>query len=154
MYPMSGVASSHFTGALVSGATPGVQAAAGTALLALALQIDGSMGNFDLPIQFPGGSFLASFTAVTVAAGLPGVIVVNLGTQQTLADIGVITVPALGAIAAPVQPLEQLPIWGAVSPLVPFQIWLHVGGNTASAGITILVINYQRLASPWSGPAK
>jgi hypothetical protein len=132
MFPAIGIPGTHFQGALVSGATPGVQGAAGSALLTLTLQLDSSMGNFDLPIQFPGGSFLTSFTAVTYAPGLAAT--AALGTQQAGTDIGSFVLPALGAVAAPVPPSVQLPVWSAVAPVSPFQAWLHVASNTTITG--------------------
>lgn len=154
MFPAIGIAGTHFQGPLVSGATPGVAGAAGTAETILALQIDGSMGNFDLPIQFPGGSFLIWTSAFTYATGIPGTAVITLGTQQGGSDIETMVLPALNAVTPRQTPAVQLPVWGAVAPVSPFQAWLHVSANTASAGGAIIAVAYLRLAGPWSGPAK
>jgi hypothetical protein len=151
MFPAIGIPGTHFQGPLVSGPTPGVQGAAGSAELILSLQLDGSMGNFDLPIQFPGGSFLTWFSAFTYASGVPGAAVIELGTQQGGSDIGVFNIPALGAVVLRQNPGVQLPVWSNVPPLSPFQAWLHVGGNTASVGGVILAVAYLRLSGPWSG---
>jgi hypothetical protein len=80
--------------------------------------------------------------------------VITLGTQQGGSDIETITLPALGAVVPRQTPAVQLPVWGSVAPLSPFQAWLHVAANTASAGGAILAVGYLRLAGAWSGPAK
>ena len=54
--------------------------------MTLAIQIDYTMGNFDLPIQFPGGTFLRSFSCVTYQAGI-GAAMIEFGTQQGASDI-------------------------------------------------------------------
>jgi hypothetical protein len=148
----------HFSGPVVSGPAPGI-GAMGAAQLTLCLQLDYSMGNFSVPVSFPNGSFLQSLNAATYAAGLPSsplTLIVTLGTQTGLADIAAaLTLPATGAVVAPVLPAAQLPLWDAVSPLVPFQMWLNVAGNTgATAGGAVIMVNYLRIPGPWSGPAK
>lgn len=151
MFP-DGVLASHFQGPLVSGPVQGVQGAAGSALLTLTLQIDYTQGNYSIPIQFPGGSFLQSISAVTYETGLAATI--TLGTQQGASDIGTITLPAKGTVGAPLTPSVQLPLWDDECPFCPFQGWLNVSGNVSTSGGAILLINYARLAGPWSGPAK
>lgn len=151
MFP-DGILATHVQGPLVSGPVGGVQGAAGSAVLTLTLQIDWSMGNFSIPLKFPGGSFLQSITAVTYEAGLGAT--VQLGTQQGASDIGTVTLPAKGAVAPAVPPNAQLPMWDDECPFCPFQAWLTVSGNTgATAGGAVVLITYARLAAPWSGPA-
>jgi hypothetical protein len=153
MFPISGVQGTLYQGPLISGPTPGVAGAAGTAILTLALQIDWTMGNFNLPIQFPGGSFIMSLSAVTYAAGLAGVIA-NFGSQSGAVDIGKVTIPPAGTVLAPAPPDAQLPLWDKTCPTCPFQAWLGVTGNTGNtSGGTIVLVQYVRLASPWSSPA-
>lgn len=155
MFP-DGVQATHFVGPLVSGPTPGVQGAAGSAKLVLTLQIDWSMGNFSIPVQFPFGSFLESITAVTYETGLNAATTVQLGTQQSASDIVTIDeLPAKGAVLEPELPGAQLPVWSDQCPFCPFQMWLTVSGNTgATAGGAILLVNYVRLAAPWSPHAR
>lgn len=151
MFP-DGTQSTHFQGPVVSGPAPGVQGAAGSARLTLSLQVDGTMGNFSVPIRFPGGSLLESISAVTYATGLAAT--VELGTTQGAADVATVTLPAYGAFEDPVPPGVQMPLWDAALPEEPFQIWLTVAGNTVSTGGAIILINYIRLAGPWSDPAR
>jgi len=154
MYP-DGIAATHIQGPLVSGPTPGVQGASGSAQLTLTLQIDSSMGNFSIPIQFPGGSFIQSITAVTYETGLDAGASVQLGQQVNTADIMAATVlPAKGAVLTPVLPLIHMPLWDGVCPMCPFQAWLTVTGNVSHpTGGSIVIITYTRLAGPWSVPA-
>lgn len=152
-FPISGIQGTLYQGPLLSGPTPGVNGAVGTAVMVLALQIDSTMGNFDLPIQFPGGTFLRSFSAVTYQAGLVGCIV-NFGSQLGATDIAVVDVPLAAAILAPVPPTAQLPLWDKACPTCPFQMWMGVTLNPGGAqGGTIILVEYIRLASPWSAPA-
>lgn len=151
MFP-DGVLATHFQGPLVSGPTPGVQGAAGSATLTLTLQIDWSQGDYSIPIQFPGGCFLQSLSAITYETGLGAS--VQLGTQQGGSDIGTVTLPAKGAVSPPQTPGAQLPVWDDQCPFCPFQAWLTVSGNTgATQGGAIVLITYVRLAAPWSSPA-
>lgn len=151
MFP-DGLLATHFQGPLVSGPVAGVQGASGSAVLTLTLQIDGTMGNFSIPVQFPGGSFLQSISAITYATGLAAT--VTLGKQTGASDIATVTLPAKGAIEPPVPPDAQLPLWDDTCPTCPFQCWLNVTGNTASNGGAIVLIEYVRLAAPWSDPAR
>lgn len=151
MFP-DGIAATHFVGPLVSGPVQGVQGAAGSALLTLTLQIDWSMGDFSIQLKFPGGSFLQSISAVTYETGLGAT--VQLGLQQGASDIGTVTLPAKGAASPPQIPSAQLPVWDDECPFCPFCAWLTVTGNTgATQGGAIVLINYVRLARPWSDPA-
>jgi len=151
MFPGS-IIGSHFQGPLISGPVPGVDGAAGSAVLLLSLKIDYTMGDFSVQVPFPGGSFLQSLNAVTYETGLGAT--VTLGTQTTMSDIGTVPLPALNATAAPIQPSRQLPLWDAVLPEEPFTAWINVTGNTgATAGGAIVLINYIRIAAPWSDPA-
>lgn len=142
----------HFQGPVVSGPAPGINGAAGAAQLSVSLQVDWSMGNFQLPITFPGGSFLQSVDAVTYEDGINAAI--TLGTESGQSDIAEIALPAKGAVAPPVQPEAQLPLWDAVQPQEPFTCWLNVSANTGSTtGGAIILLNYVRIAAPWSEPA-
>lgn len=141
-----------FQGPVLSGPTPGVNGAVGAAQLCLCLQVDGSMGNFEIPIQFPGGSFIGAVNAVTLAAGLNAFVM--LGTQAGQGDICTVPLPALGAFAPPVEPAVQLPLWNAVAPEAPFTMWLNVSTNaTQSAGIALVIVGYVRIPSRWSLPS-
>ena len=149
-----GAKATHFQGPLVSGPTPGVQGAIGSAKLVLTVQLDWSMGNFSIPIQFPGGSFLQGFNAACYETGLPAGIAVSLGSQQNGSDIAVWSLPAKGSIEAVAPPLKQMPVWSDSCPFCPFQCWLTVTGNTGSTvGGVLLFIEYLRCAGPWSTPA-
>jgi len=141
----------HFQGPLISGPTPGVDGAAGSALLVLSLQIDYTMGDFSIPVPFPGGSFLQSLNAVTYEAGLTAT--VTLGAQTGQSTIGTIALPALNATGASIQPARQLPLWNAVPPEQPFTAWLNVAGSAGTAGGAIILIHYVRVTGPWSDPA-
>lgn len=149
------VLGTHFAGPLISGPAPGANYASGSAFLALTLQIDWSMGNFNIPVQFPSGSFIQSVTAVTYEAGLGAAVSVSLGTQSGATDIVSFTLPAKGTVLPPVEPTVQLPLWDGVCPFCPFQAWLSVGSNTGhTAGGAIVIIQYVRVAAPWSPAAK
>lgn len=143
-----------FQGPIASGPAPGVHGAVGAARLTLCLLIDSTMGNFQLPIQFPGGSFITGVNAVMLEPGLMTALI-TLGTQVGQGDICTIPLPAVGATLDPPPPvLVQLPMWSATSPRAPFAAWLNVSGNPVSpAGMAILLIDYVRLPAPWSTPA-
>ena len=143
------VLGTQFAGPLVSGPAPGVAGAIGATALALCLQIDGSMGNFNISIPFPGGSLLTSIDAFTLAGPTPGAYV-QIGTQPTTGDIAAVPLPALGAIAPRLFPSVQLPLWGAVAPVAPFTAWLNVTTNTPpTTSVAVVVLNYIRLTPAW-----
>lgn len=142
----------HFQGPVMSGPTPGVDGATGSAQLTLCLQIDWSMGNFSVSIPFPGGSFLQSINAVCYEAGLNAFVM--LGTQPGQGDIATIPLPAKGAFEPNIEPQAQLPLWDATTPSEPFTAWLNVSANTGSTtGGVVVLLNYIRLVGPWSVPA-
>lgn len=143
-----------FSEPVLSGPTPGVGGAVGAARLTMALLVDYTMGNFNLPITFPGGSFLLAINSVTFQAGLTTA-TIQLGQLSGAGDIVVVAPPAKGATAPPQQPGVQLPLWDAVSPYQPFTCWLGVGANTGeTAGGVIVLVDYARIAGSWSLPAK
>lgn len=141
----------QFQGPVLSGPTPGINGAVGSARLSMAIQVDGSMGNYNLQIPFPGGSFLLGIDAITLATGLNAMII--LGTQTGQGDIATVALPALGAFAPTEVPSVQLPLWNAVAPQAPFTAWMNVSANgTKNAGIALVLLNYVRIAGPWSVP--
>lgn len=151
MYPGTALGT-LFQGPVLSGPTPGVNGAVGSARLDLCLQVDGSMGNFNLPVQFPGGSFLLSIDAITLVDGMNAFI--SLGTENGQGDIATVPLPAAGAYAPTVPPAVQLPLWDAAAPQEPFTMWLNVSTNAAqTAGIALVIVNYIRIPAPWSEPA-
>lgn len=147
-----GTKATHFTGPVVSGPTPGNPLGVeGVAQLNFACQIDYTMGNFTLPIQFPTNSFLLSVTTVEYQVFSPNVTApsISLGSTSGAADILAATVIPAGTVTTPIA--GQLPLWTAVSPQVPFQAFLSVAGNTGNtAGGLFLLITYARLALKWS----
>jgi len=150
-----------FQGPLMSGPAPGIQAAVGSGRLVLCLQVDWSMGNFQLAIPFPGGSFVESVNTICYEAGLPlpanFAPAITIGTQAGQGDIATAPQTALGAVGVPAPAVAQLPLWNAVSPVQPFVGWINVSGNTGppapTAGGYIVLINYLRITPPWSAPA-
>lgn len=141
-----------FQGPVLSGPAPGIDGAVGAARLTLSLQIDWTMGNFQIPVPFPGASFLLAVNAVTVQDGLAAFI--TLGTEQGQGDICTVAPPPKDSTAPMVQPMVQLPLWDAVLPQEPFVAWLNVSANTgATAGIAIVLVDYVRVAPAWSAPA-
>lgn len=142
-----------FQGPIISGPTPGVNGAVAATRLTLSLQIDWSMGNFNVPILFPGGSFLLSITSVSYETYATAPVIL-LGTQSGQGDIQAVTVTPINVGPTPQPVMVQLPLWNAAAPLVPFTAWLGVSGNTgATAGGVIVLIDYVRVPSPWSVPA-
>jgi hypothetical protein len=144
-----------FQGPIVSGPTPGANGAAGAARLTLCLQLDHTMGNFQLPIQFPGGSFIVGVNAITLQTGLTTAFI-SLGTQAGQGDICTVPLPALGAqLDPPPPPMVQLPLWNAVLPQAPFTAWINVSSNPTSSttGMALILIDYVRVPAPWSVPA-
>ena len=144
-----------FSGPIVSGPTPGINGAVGAARLTLCLQLDYSMGNFQLPIQFPGGSYITGVNAVMLQPGLMTAFI-TLGTEAGQGDICTVPLPAVGATLDPPPPvMAQLPLWHVNPPQLPFVMWINVTGNptTATAGMAIILIDYVRVPAAWSSPA-
>lgn len=142
-----------FQGPVVSGPAPGINGACGAARLTLSLQVDFTMGNFQLPIQFPGGSFITALNAITLQAGLATTFIM-IGTEAGQGDIATVPLPALGAFEPDIEPSVQLPLWNAAAPQAPFTAWVSVSANTGqTAGCAIVLIDYVRIPAPWSTPA-
>ena len=129
---------SRVTGPMMSGPKGGL--AVGSALLALPLWVDYSMGSFNLPIQFPPGSILLWIQMTTYAAWGGGAqnTAVSLGTASGRTDI-------FGPDGFPAQHvMELLPMTGtlpfATDPN-PWQCWVGVNGysNTSGAGFLSLL---------------
>lgn len=158
MANLPGAKATHFAGPVVSGPTgqkPGqlLQQVAGVTPLALTLMVDYTMGNFNLALPFPPGSFVYSWMSIAFTAfnASPGPVVFTMGTQSGLSDIF-----AAGSFGAAGGEIDQnitgsLPLWNAVSPVVPFQGWLNVSGTGgATAGQGLIVLFYFRLPLDWS----
>lgn len=149
---LPGAKATHFVGPVVSGPTGALQVA-GAAPLALTLMLDYTMGNFNLAIPFPPGSFVYSWMSVAFTAfnASPGPVVFTMGSQSGLTDIF-----AAGSFGAALGEIDQnitgsLPLWTAVSPAVPFQGWLNVSGmGGATAGQGLITLFYFRLPLPWN----
>lgn len=142
-----GAKATHFTGPVVSGNS--AHEVLGSALLAMAISVDYTMGNFSLPIQFPTDSLLLYFVTMPYAAfaGGTGDTQVQLGTASGRNDIA--TANGFGALhTITINPVQgTLPF--SVDPN-PFQCWITVNneGNTAGKGVVLLT--YARLAQAWS----
>lgn len=142
-----------FQGPLVSGPTPGVDGAAAATRLTLSLQVDWSMGNFNVPILFPGGSFLLAVNCVTYETYATAPVIL-IGTQSGQGDIQSVTVTPINVGPTPQPVMVQLPLWNAVAPQAPFTAWFGVSGNTgATAGGLIVLVDFVRIPAPWSVPA-
>lgn len=144
----------HFTGPVVCGPPPGSQAVGGMAKLTLLFQVDYTMGNFlNIPVAFPPGSFLASIWAWCYQAYVPGSTPPSLffGTTPGASDIATLVLPDALAAIAQEPPLLTLPPWSVSSPMVPFQLFMSAGANTANtAGGVIVGLDYVVLPAPWN----
>lgn len=128
---------SRTSGPLTSGPMGGT---VGSALLALPLWIDYSMGNFSLPVPFPPGSILLWVQMTTYAAWAGGTQnpTVALGTASGLHDI-------FGPAAFPAQHVMELAPMTGTLPFAtdpnPWQAWLTIAGfaNTSGAGFLSLI---------------
>jgi hypothetical protein len=139
----------HFTGPVVSGGTPGSGVAQGSALLALAIQVDYTMGAFSLPLQFPADALIlwATTLVYTAFAGGTGDTSFTLGKTTGAADVlaahnmgalhAVSIVPAIGTLPLP-------------SDANPGQLWINVTPNGNTAGQGIIVLLYMRPFFKWS----
>jgi hypothetical protein len=149
--PPVGAPATYFAGPVVSGPSGGPQVV-GVAPSALTLLLDYTMGNFNLALPFPPGSFLYSWMSICFTAFTPG----NLATFTMGSQSGLTDIFANGSFGSASGELDQnittsLPLWNAVSPVVPFQAWLNVTGmGTQTAGQGLIVLFYFRLPNKWS----
>lgn len=153
MSNLPGTKATHITGPLVSGPVPGSPLVAGAAPLALTLMLDYTMGNFNLVLPFPPGSFIYSWMSIAFTGfnASPGPVAFGLGSQSGLTDI--FSGGSFGSAGGEIDQniTGSLPLWNAVSPLVPFQAWLNVSGMAgATAGQGLIVLFYFRLPQAWS----
>lgn len=142
----------HFTGPVVCGPPPGSTAVGGAAICTLALQLDYSMGNFSLPVQFPPGALLLWAISIEYAAftAAPSI---SLGRTSGAADILAADALGLTADATQIVPVTgALPFpWETVTGGAPGQAFLNVTGNTANtAGGAFLLFAYVMMARPWN----
>jgi hypothetical protein len=153
LYANVGTKASAFSGPVVSGrpnANHLDDSVWGSAILALPLRIDYSMGNFTLPIQFPRdaillGTIQLGVTAFTTAPTLS--LDADPLATTTLVPIG--AAPAAGEQESNLAVTTALPGAAAVAPEVPFQAFLAVSGNTGTAGASILLILFARVTPNW-----
>lgn len=149
LVPSNGLKATHFLGPVVSGPPPGSAGMGGAALDVLALQLDYSMGNFSLPIQFPPGAVLLWFAASQYQAftAEPDV---ALGRTAGAGDI-------MAATPLPAAPDNQIyqPILAGALPFPwetnPGQAFLNVTLNTGNtAGGAILLFGFALIPRPWN----
>jgi hypothetical protein len=132
---------SRTTGPLMSGPVGGQ--VVGSALLALPLWIDYSMGNFSLPVQFPPGSVLLWIQMTTYAAWGGGTQnpAVSIGTANGTSDI-------YGPIAFPAQHVMTLQPMTGTLPFAtdanPWKAWLTINGYSNTSGAGFLSLLYAR----------
>ena len=136
-------------GPIVSGGQPGGAAVAGSALCALQLQVDRTMGAFSLPIQFPKDCQLLWTVSLVYTAftGGTGDSTYALGTTSGAADI----------LAATVMGAAHATALHAVAGTIPYgadanpgQIWFTVAANGNTAGVGIVTLIYTRAFLKWN----
>ena len=160
-----GEKATHFSGPIVSGGIPQVPAwtaphggpmltdpIGGSAILTAGLWVDYSQGNFTIPVQFPPDSLIVSI-GTTTAVAFTAAPTFQLGTTSGGSQIGTGTMPAPGGPLTFLDASGQLPLWGAQNatpPLVPFQAYLTVAGNTGTAGLGVILVKFIRIAQRWT----
>lgn len=130
---------SRTTGPLMSGPI-GMGQVTGSALLALPLWVDYSMGSFSLPVQFPPGCILLWIQMTTYAdwAGGAQSPAISIGSTVGTSDI-------FGPDEFPLQHVMILQPMIGTLPFAtdpnPWQAWLTVDGyaNTSGAGFLSLI---------------
>lgn len=140
----------HFVGPVISGGPPGSGVTQGSAVLALALQVDYTMGAFSLPLQLPADAIVlwATTLVYTAWSGGTGDTAFTLGRTTGAADIlASTTMGALHAVTIkPVTGTAPLP-----ADANPGQIWINVTPNgTPTAGLGLIVILYMRPFFKWN----
>jgi len=143
-----GAKGTHHVGPVISGGTPGSGVAQGSALCALPLQIDYTMGAFSLPIQFPPDcQLLWAISLVYTAFAGTGDLSYQLGIAPNGATV--LAAQVMGAIhTSALHPVTgTIPYGNDPNPgLIYFTAVPN--GNTAGLGIVTLI--YSRLFPKWS----
>jgi hypothetical protein len=133
----------HFTGPVVSGGTPGAATVAGSALCALMLRVDYTMGNFTLPILFPADSILLWCTQQAYTAFTGGTLDTTFALGRTSGGAEILAATNMGALhAAAIEPvISSLPLSSDAPTFTPFQAYLTVAqsGNTAGQGVIVII---------------
>jgi hypothetical protein len=144
-----GEKASHFKGPVASGGVPGSNLAVGAALLSLAVQVDYSMGNFSLALQFPPDCVLLWTTTLvyTAFAGGTGDTTVALGT--TANGVDVLAATAMGAIhTTAIHPVTGTLPYGADAN--PGKLWITVTQLGSTAGLGLVNLIYARNFLKWN----
>lgn len=161
-----GEKATHFSGPIVSGGIPAVSGwttphggpmltdpIGGSANLTAGFWVDYSQGDFTIPIQFPPDSLIGAIGAATAVA-FASAPTFQIGRTSGGSEIGGGSMPAPGGPLTFIDATGQLPLWGAqdaTPPLVPFQAFLTVAGNTGgAAGLGVILVQFIRIAQRWT----
>ena len=144
----TGVKATHFSGPVVCG-PPNQTAVPSAALLSLNLQLDFSMGNFNLQLPFPPGALVFAVATVLCrptpsTAPRPAAPTVSIGTATGLSDIFAVALPTTAnAVKNTLTSGNNIPANCAA--------WLSVSGNTANVtGEMELAVLYIPPFQKWS----
>ena len=138
-----GAKATRFSGPVVSGGVPGSATVAGSALCALILRVDYTMGNFTLPILFPADSILLWCTQQAYTAFTGGTLDTTFALGRTSGGAEILAATNMGALhAAAIEPvISSLPLSSDAPTFTPFQAYLTVAqsGNTAGQGVIVII---------------
>jgi hypothetical protein len=120
----------------------------GTAMMALPFILDYSMGNFNLPIQFPPNSFLY-MVSITNLIPFTGAVLPNVWMGRTATGDEIMVVTPLSNVPHAVQNVQvesALPVPGETGVLPPWQarFWVSSNVGTSTAGSALIAIIYGR----------
>jgi hypothetical protein len=148
LYFNSGKKGTHFFGPVVSG---GGKDPFGTALQAMVLQVDYSMGTFSLPVTLPTDAMLLwvnTLGLVAFAGGASGDAAITLGTAANGVDILAAANPGAARAFAIHPVLKGLPFNGIDTN--PGQFYLSFDNKGNTSGVALVMILYARCAMKWS----